>query len=260
MDLPYEDSSSNEESFDTSCHKNKPFIRLWYNQSTQCWTLTHLLSGDSNSVLSTQNKDSTTDMEELHKISSSDEESASTSVSDINMTIGGVCSNQSSKHYSAEHGLQATVSNKAKPECSRSKNLMKDNSIVTPELSEHKGAACEQYFDLQMEECKTVLMDFKKALSAVQGVDKVHISEWFAKSNKLLKQTDSNSDSLKTHIAVVGDTGAGKSSLLNALLDEEDLLPSCSMRACTASVVEVSCNTKNQKYEANVEFLTKEVG
>lgn len=40
-------------------------------------------------------------------------------------------------------------------------------------------------------------------------------------------------------IGVVGDTGAGKSSCLNALLGEEEVLPQSGMRACTACVVEV---------------------
>jgi hypothetical protein len=37
----------------------------------------------------------------------------------------------------------------------------------------------------------------------------------------------------KSTVVVVGDTGAGKSSLLNALLDETSLLPTNGMRACT---------------------------
>jgi hypothetical protein len=41
-------------------------------------------------------------------------------------------------------------------------------------------------------------------------------------------------------IGVVGDTGAGKSSLLNVLLGEAELLPTNGMRACTAAAVELS--------------------
>lgn len=43
-----------------------------------------------------------------------------------------------------------------------------------------------------------------------------------------------------TIIGVIGDTGCGKSSTLNALLGEEDVLPTSGMRACTSCVVEVS--------------------
>jgi hypothetical protein len=44
------------------------------------------------------------------------------------------------------------------------------------------------------------------------------------------------------HTVVLGDTGAGKSSLLNALLSERRLLPTNGMRACTAAIVELSFN------------------
>lgn len=63
----------------------------------------------------------------------------------------------------------------------------------------------------------------------------------------------------KTVIAVVGDTGSGKSSLMNALLDQLDILPTSGMRACTAVVVEVVSNTTNNKYEADITFLSREV-
>ncbi|XP_043922330.1 uncharacterized protein LOC122797873 [Protopterus annectens] len=268
MDCSYLDFSSDEESFNTfACRKSNPFVSMQYNRSSQHSTAAHYhddlqLLDDFDSVSGTTNVGySTTDMGQLDKLLYSDKEFASTSLSDINMSFGGVCSKQSFQHYSAEYGLQATVLNRSKLECNRSKILMEDMRRATPESFEHKGAAFEQNFDHQMQECNTLLTDFKEVLSAVQGVDEVRISDWLDQSNELLKlleQTESNSDSLKTHIAVVGGTGAGKSTLLNALLDEEDLLPTSSMRACTASVVEVSYNTKNQKYEADVEFFTEQ--
>jgi predicted GTPase len=60
-------------------------------------------------------------------------------------------------------------------------------------------------------------------------------------------------------IAVVGDTGAGKSSLVNALVDQAYCLPTSGMRACTAVVVKVEQNLRNNHYEADVEFLSEEV-
>jgi predicted GTPase len=41
-----------------------------------------------------------------------------------------------------------------------------------------------------------------------------------------------------TIIGVVGNTGAGKSSVVNAMLEEERLVPTNCMRACTAVVTE----------------------
>jgi len=60
-----------------------------------------------------------------------------------------------------------------------------------------------------------------------------------------------------TIIAVVGDTGSGKSSLLNALLGHSNILPTSGMRACTAVVVRVSSNTRSKLFEADIEFLTE---
>ena len=61
-----------------------------------------------------------------------------------------------------------------------------------------------------------------------------------------------------TVIGVVGNTGAGKSSVINAMLDEERLVPTNCMRACTAVVTELSYNKSNDplaKYRAEIEFI-----
>ena len=63
----------------------------------------------------------------------------------------------------------------------------------------------------------------------------------------------------KTIIAVVGDTGAGKSSLMNALLDYRSMLPTSGIRACTGVVVEVIQNTQSTDLEADIEFLQEKV-
>ncbi|RPA75505.1 hypothetical protein BJ508DRAFT_332024 [Ascobolus immersus RN42] len=69
----------------------------------------------------------------------------------------------------------------------------------------------------------------------------------------------------KTHppptiIGVVGDTGAGKSSVINALLEEEQLVPTSGMRACTAVVTEISYNRytpqTREPYRAEIEFVS----
>ena len=63
----------------------------------------------------------------------------------------------------------------------------------------------------------------------------------------------------KTVIAVVGATGSGKSTLMNSLLDHVNILPTSGMQACTAVVVEVANNSASSDYEANIQFLEKEV-
>lgn len=62
----------------------------------------------------------------------------------------------------------------------------------------------------------------------------------------------------RTIIGVVGVTGSGKSSVLNAVLEEENILPTSGMRACTAVPVELSYNNTedpSKKYRAVIEFI-----
>ena len=65
----------------------------------------------------------------------------------------------------------------------------------------------------------------------------------------------------RTVVGVVGNTGAGKSSVINAMLDEERLVPTNCMRACTAVVTELSYNNSNSdlsRYRAEIEFIQPE--
>jgi GTPase SAR1 family protein len=64
----------------------------------------------------------------------------------------------------------------------------------------------------------------------------------------------------RTVVGVVGNTGAGKSSVINAMLDEERLVPTNCMRACTAVVTEISWNSSTDlasKYCAEIEFISQ---
>lgn len=65
----------------------------------------------------------------------------------------------------------------------------------------------------------------------------------------------------RTIIGVVGSTGAGKSSIINSVFDEESLLPTSGMRACTAVITELSYNHSDDpssQYRAEVHFIEKE--
>ncbi|VDC06880.1 unnamed protein product [Peniophora sp. CBMAI 1063] len=58
-----------------------------------------------------------------------------------------------------------------------------------------------------------------------------------------------------TMIAVCGATGAGKSSILNAVLDD-NIVPTSGMRACTATVTEIAYHNK-KTIEADIAFLSE---
>jgi phage shock protein A len=79
---------------------------------------------------------------------------------------------------------------------------------------------------------------------------------WSQAIEKLIPQAERK----RTVVGVVGNTGAGKSSVINAMLDEERLVPTNCMRACTAVVTEISWNNSTDplsRYRAEIEFITK---
>ncbi|XP_033998828.1 nuclear GTPase SLIP-GC-like isoform X4 [Trematomus bernacchii] len=79
------------------------------------------------------------------------------------------------------------------------------------------------------------------------------------KFNKFLKKNIKDLETDKREVVgVFGRTGAGKSSLINAVIEEQDLLPSGSLIACTSVMIKVEANMQNPKYEAEIEFITKE--
>ncbi|OCT75158.1 hypothetical protein XELAEV_18034149mg [Xenopus laevis] len=114
-------------------------------------------------------------------------------------------------------------------------------------------AQSEHDVRLQLSKCQSVLREVSQVLSEIQGIDEDTMEQW----RKGILDLQKESPLPKTHIAVVGETGAGKSSLLNALLEQEDLLPTSAMRACTAVVVEIE-KSSVIGYKAEVEFLSKE--
>nr|XP_033501215.1 nuclear GTPase SLIP-GC-like [Epinephelus lanceolatus] len=59
-------------------------------------------------------------------------------------------------------------------------------------------------------------------------------------------------------VGVFGKTGAGKSSLINAVIGEKNLLPIGRVKACTTVLIKVEANMLHQRYEAEIEFITKE--
>lgn len=95
------------------------------------------------------------------------------------------------------------------------------------------------------------LLDKLKTSMITETDDNPDVAEWVKSIDALVKQANPT----KTVIGIVGNTGAGKSSLINTILDQDRLVPTNCMRACTAVVTEISYNNKNDQYRARIEFV-----
>lgn len=79
-------------------------------------------------------------------------------------------------------------------------------------------------------------------------------AEWLGDIERILRQAYTP----PTIIGIVGNTGAGKSSMLNALLDQpKPFIPTSSTRACTATITEMSYHD-NETFRAVIEFVSTE--
>ncbi|XP_058609384.1 nuclear GTPase SLIP-GC-like isoform X1 [Onychostoma macrolepis] len=83
---------------------------------------------------------------------------------------------------------------------------------------------------------------------------KNNILDAIAKMNDIMDEDNKR----KETIGVFGKTGEGKSSLLNAILGLDYLLPSGSFGACTSVVTQVEANQTDSNYTAEIELISKE--
>ncbi|PPR06571.1 hypothetical protein CVT24_001752 [Panaeolus cyanescens] len=95
-----------------------------------------------------------------------------------------------------------------------------------------------------------MVKSIKDALKKLELGSKLRKEVWAREIDNLLNQ-----GTPKTLIAVCGATGAGKSSVLNAVLDD-NVVPTSGMRACTAVVTEISYNKKST-IDADIAFLSE---
>ncbi|XP_076867135.1 nuclear GTPase SLIP-GC-like [Brachyhypopomus gauderio] len=110
-----------------------------------------------------------------------------------------------------------------------------------------------------------VMTNFKKAKEIMGKVQDKIQNELETPCNKKLlayiRDKISNLDKdlkKKITIGVFGSTGHGKSSLINAVLGHEFLLPSGSSSACTSVIIQVEANEKESNYIAEIEFIPEE--
>ncbi|XP_052818368.1 nuclear GTPase SLIP-GC-like [Mya arenaria] len=107
------------------------------------------------------------------------------------------------------------------------------------------------YVEKHLNSCRTIISDLKGLLDGQPAQSQPIEQAW----RQELADVEKGLTFPKTVIAVIGNTGEGKSSLMNAVLDHVNVLPTSGHLACTAVVVEVVQNTTSNSFEADIEFL-----
>lgn len=116
--------------------------------------------------------------------------------------------------------------------------------------------ASPEILEAELRENVSLLEKFKLPLTEMAAFSPGAV-QWLQQIESVMARNVSE----PTIIGVVGNTGAGKSSVINAILDEERLVPTNCMRACTAVVTELSWNPSDDegsRYRAEVEFIKPE--
>jgi len=128
-------------------------------------------------------------------------------------------------------------------------------SMELGQLRELITDGCPAKLEAGVEVGLQILTDTNEAFADAKTLPE--LAEWIKLGNDLRAQAFGN----RVVVGVVGSTGAGKSSVINAVLDEECLVPTNCMRACTAVITEIGYNTsdcEDQKYRAEILFITKD--
>jgi hypothetical protein len=148
-------------------------------------------------------------------------------------------------------------------ECSHRLHQFDGDVLHTPECIDGP-LRLEQQQTMETSLLATLTLFSTTAKGVLQKLRDIVLSEVFcpvARLNVLREEVESvlrSCERRKTLACVLGDTGAGKSSTLNACLGERSVLPTSGMRACTSSIVALSYNDRpGPNYRAVVEFLTQ---
>lgn len=126
----------------------------------------------------------------------------------------------------------------------------------TARLQKIMAEASLTVFETEVQNSLRALRELKAPMTKLAKHD-IRGTEWTQQIESLQTQPIVQ----PTVIGVIGNTGAGKSSLINALLDEERLVPTNCMRACTAVVTSLAwneCDDANARFRAEIEFIQPE--
>ena len=131
-------------------------------------------------------------------------------------------------------------------------NSIGENMRKLASLQQLKSETSLLRLEAALETGNNLLREIKSAFADATSV--VEVAKWVKQADDL----QARSRKQRTVVGVVGSTGAGKSSMINAVLDEENLVPTNGMRACTATITEIQYSeTEDEQaaYRADIHFI-----
>ena len=146
-----------------------------------------------------------------------------------------------------------STANKMTPEAEAASRTDELPPEVRLNISDLFADSPAELLEVGVEKGISILDELKTTLQT-QSATSLDAAQWLQSIENVRNQAIKT----KTIIGVAGQTGAGKSSVINALLDEERLVPTNCMRACTAVVCENSYNYEDIPYGAEIEFISVE--
>ncbi|XP_016331454.1 nuclear GTPase SLIP-GC-like [Sinocyclocheilus anshuiensis] len=106
---------------------------------------------------------------------------------------------------------------------------------------------------------KQIMAEVRIRIQNINSTDQTSTEQKYNILDAIAKMDKMDKDKRrKETIGVFGKTGQGKSSLLNAILGLDYLLPSGCFGACTSVVTQVEANLIDSNYTAEIELLSKE--
>eukprot|EP00026_Physarum_polycephalum_P000571 Phypoly_transcript_00572.p1 GENE.Phypoly_transcript_00572~~Phypoly_transcript_00572.p1 ORF type:complete len:1052 (+),score=171.91 Phypoly_transcript_00572:1295-4450(+) len=154
-------------------------------------------------------------------------------------------------HFLSSYSIDNNTNNNNNT--SKNNNNSAENSVIVD-----SGDILQNMIAEVIEQLNHCVEDIEKAQRRGGSVLDVTLSErWRTSWRVQLEKLQQKANLPDVCIAVASPSGAGKSSLLNAILGEKILPTGCTSEACSSGAVEISYWPRNY-YEAEVVFMTKE--
>ncbi|XP_034150885.1 nuclear GTPase SLIP-GC-like isoform X1 [Esox lucius] len=175
---------------------------------------------------------------------------------------------EQNKHSNVDENFEVATSSTAsiKTAKSSSGNSMPSTSVDKLLSEKRKHEVANANMQRKKQKCMAASIDLppmfdseqkaevKKIMQRVRGkLDRMPSTKL---TDFLRSKIDVLDEDRKEMVGVFGKTGAGKSSLINAILGKTKLLPSGNQGACTSVMIQVEANMINEKYIAEIEFIT----